>query len=96
VTESGIFCVVEPLLTADTVTEYAPGLALLVAVILSALLPAPGADRLAGVKIAETPLGSPVTEKETPALKPPLTVTFNVRLLFDPALTDRELAERAA
>ena len=36
-------------------------------------MPEPGADKVAGVKLAEIPLGNPVTEKETAALKPPLT-----------------------
>jgi hypothetical protein len=71
-------------------------LALLAAVSLRTLLPDPGARRVAGVKAAETPLGSPVTEKPTAALKPPLTVTFKVMLLCDPAATERELAEADA
>jgi hypothetical protein len=63
---------------------------------LRTLVPDPGAARLAWVKVAETALGNPVTEKATGALKPPLTVTVRVMLLFDPSLTVRELAEAAA
>jgi hypothetical protein len=48
------------------------------------------------VNAAETPLGNPVTEKETAALKPPLTATFSVKLLFDPGATEMELAEAVA
>ena len=62
---------------------------------LRTLLPDPGAARLVGVKAAVTPLGNPVTEKATAALNPPLTVTFSVTLLFDPAVTETELAEDA-
>ena len=71
-------------------------MALLVAVSLRTLAPDPGADRVAGVKVAEIPLGSPVTEKATAVLKPPLTVTFRVTLLFDPAVTEREFEEAVA
>ena len=69
---------------------------MLVAVNLTTLLPDPGADKVTGVKTDETPLGNPVTEKETAALKPPLTVTFSVMLSFDPAVTESEFAEAAA
>jgi hypothetical protein len=68
----------------------------MLAVILSTLAPDPGADSVAGVKVAETPLGNPVTENETAALNPPLTATFSVTLLFDPAVTETELAEIVA
>jgi hypothetical protein len=71
-------------------------LTLVAALILRVLDPDPGADNVAGVKAAETPVGNPVTEKATAALKPPLTVTVRVTLLFDPSLTVRELAEAAA
>ena len=63
ITASVIFCVGEPLEAADTVTEYVPGLALLVGEILSTLAPDPGAASVTGVKVAETPLGNPVTDK---------------------------------
>ena len=95
VTESAIVCFVEPLLAA-TVAEYAPGLALLVAVSLRTLLPDPGAERVPGVSAAETPAGSPVTENATAALKPALTVTFTLMLWFDPAVTEREFADIAS
>jgi len=39
------------------------------------------------VNVAEIALGNPATEKATGALKPPLTVTVSVMLLFDPSLT---------
>jgi len=70
--------------------------AIAVAVSLTTLLPDPGAGSLAGVKTAETPLGNPVIAKATAALKPPLTVTFSVTLLFDPSVTETEFAETAA
>jgi len=81
-----------------------PALALPEAVIFSTLLPDPGADKVTGVKTDETPLGNPVTEKETAALNPPLTVTFSVMLsfdppsdpMFDPAVTEREFADVVA
>jgi hypothetical protein len=71
-------------------------LALLLAETFSTLVPAPGADRMTGVNVAETPPGNPVTENETAALKPPLTTTFSVTLLFDPAVRETELAETVA
>jgi len=71
-------------------------LARLVAVSLRVLAPDPGAGRVAGVKVAEIPLGSPVTEKATAALKAPLTATFRLRLPFDPAVTEREVEEALA
>ena len=73
-----------------------PALALLVALSLRTLKPDPGAAKVACVNVAEIPLGNPVTEKETGALKPPLTVTVRVRLLFDPAVTAREFEEATA
>lgn len=69
---------------------------MLIAVSLSTLLPDPGALNVAGVKAPETPLGNPVTEKDTAALNPPLTVTLTLILLFDPAVTPREFAARIA
>ena len=60
------------------------------------LLPDPGADRVAGVKAAETPLGNPLSVKATAALKPPLTATVTVMPLLDPAATESELADNAA
>ena len=92
---SDTVCLVNPLLAA-TVTEYAPGLALLVAVNLRTLLPDPGAARVVGVNAAETPPGNPAMEKDTAALNPPLPVTFTIMLLFDPGLTEREFADSIA
>jgi len=65
--------------------------ALLVAVSLRTLLPDPGDAIVAGVKAAVTPPGNPVTEKATVALKPPLTATLIVTLVFDPGMTEIEL-----
>jgi hypothetical protein len=48
------------------------------------------------VKVTEIPLGNPVTEKVTGALKPSLTVTVRVMLLFDSAVREREFAEAVA
>jgi hypothetical protein len=56
------------------------------------LVPDPGAARTAREKLAVIPLGNSVTEKETAASNPPLTVTVRVVLLFDPAVTATELA----
>ena len=94
-TKSGIFCITTPLV-AETVVEYEPARAVLAAVILSTLEPEPGAGRAAGVNLAETPLGNPVTENATAALKPPETVTFSATLLLDPAGTAREFEEAVA
>ena len=69
---------------------------MLAAVILSTLEPEPGAGRVAGVNLAETPMGNPVTENATAALKPPVTVTFSAALLLEPAGTAREPEEAAA
>ena len=60
------------------------------------LLPDPGAGRVAGVKVAETPPGNPVAEKATAALKPPLTVTVRVTVLLDPGITETELDDGVA
>ena len=65
------------------------------AVSLRVLLPDPGTDRVVGVKVLETPVGRPVTEKTTGALKPPLTETVRVMLLLDPGFIETELAEAA-
>ena len=63
---------------------------------LRTLLPEPGADSVAGLNAAVIPAGKPLTEKVTAALKPPLTVTFKVTLLFDPPVTERAFAEADA
>jgi hypothetical protein len=73
-----------------------PVLAALVAVSLRMLLPDPGADNVAGVNAAVTPDGNPVADKLTGALKPPVTATVTVTLLFEPAMTETEVAERFA
>jgi len=63
---------------------------------LRVLAPDPGAGRVAGVKVAEIPLGNPLTEKAMAALKPPLTVTFKPMPSFDPATMARRLEEAVA
>jgi hypothetical protein len=65
---------------ADTVTFAVPVVAVLLAVKVSVELPAPGAVIEAGLKLAVTPAGNPVAERETAALKPPLTVVEIVEL----------------
>jgi hypothetical protein len=52
----------------------------LLAVNASVELPAPGAVIEAGLKLAVTPAGNPVAEREIAALKPPLTVVEIVEL----------------
>lgn len=64
--------------------------------ILRTPLPDPGAEKADGVNTVDTPVGNPDTEKATAALKPPLTVTLKLTLLFPPATTEREFAESAA
>lgn len=91
VTERETLCVTDPP-AAVTVTGYTPAFAAVVAESLSTLLPDPGAPNVAGVNTALTPLGSPITESATAALKPPLTATLSVSLLFDPAVSEKEFA----
>jgi hypothetical protein len=71
-------------------------LVLVVALSLRTLLPDPGAESLTGAKAAETPVGNPVTERATGALNPPLMLTSKCALLFDPAVIEMELDDRAA
>jgi hypothetical protein len=52
-----------------------PVAALLATVRLKSVVPDPGAAMDAGVKLEVTPDGTPVAEKETAELKPPLTLT---------------------
>lgn len=85
----------EPLLAQETVAEYVPALAVRPAAILSTVPPEPGGARAGGVKVAETPAGNPAMVNEIAALNPPLTLTVNVRLLFDAAATLTEPAEEA-
>lgn len=85
----------DPLL-ADTVAEYVPAFALLAAVSLRILVPDPGAARAACVNEPEIALGNPVMEKATGALKPPLTVTVRVVLLFEPGVSVRALGNAVA
>jgi hypothetical protein len=46
-----------------------------------------------GVKPAVTPVGRPVAERDTAALKPPATVVFTVEVPLLPGVTDTELGE---
>jgi len=59
------------------------------------LVPEPGAGRVARVKAAEIPVGSPVTEKATAASRPPLIVTVRVTLLLVPGVIGNEVEEAA-
>jgi hypothetical protein len=71
-------------------------LALVAALSLRTLLPDPGAESLTRVNAAETPVGNPVTERAIAALNPPLMVTLKCALLFDPAVIEMVLDDRAA
>lgn len=51
-----------------------PIAAVLLAASVSVELPLPGAAIDVGLKVAVTPAGNPVAERETAELKPPLTV----------------------
>lgn len=84
--ESDFVCFSEPLV-ADTVAAYVPALALLVAVSFRTLFPEPGAAIVAGVNAPETPVGNPVTENATAALKVEFGVLVNVTVLEPPAAT---------
>lgn len=95
VTESVICCLVVPLI-AVTVAEYEPGVAVLAAVSCSVLVPDPGLGSVAGVNVPVTPVGRPVIESATAALKPLLSVTVRVLLAVEPGITDMELDESAA
>ena len=95
VSDSGIRSVVPPLV-AEIVVEYTPPVTPLAAVSVRVLFPDPGATRLAGLNAAVTPVGSPVTEKATAALKPPLIATFIDKLLVERAATESVLAESVA
>jgi len=92
VMEIGICCLVEPLV-ADTVVAYAPGWTLVLALSRRKLVPDPGAARVLGSKVAVIPLGSPLTEKVTVELKPPLTATVRITLLVDPVVSETALEE---
>jgi len=67
---------------AVMVTERVVRGAVRLALSVSTLVPAPGAARLEGAKLAVTPVGKPLTENATGALNPlvPLTVTFAAAL----------------
>src|SRR5260221_9168744 len=76
---------------AFTVTFTVPVVAVLLAENVSVELPLPGAAIELGLKVADTPAGKPVTDNETTALKPPLTVVEMVVLPELPWATDRLL-----
>ena len=68
---------------ALSVTCADPIVAVEVAENFTAALPFPGAARLAGAKVADTPAGKPWTAKVTDELNPPCiaTVTFVIAVL---------------
>jgi hypothetical protein len=68
---------------ALTVTFTVPAVAVLLAVNVRVELPLPGAAMEAGLKLAVTPAGNPEVDRETAALKPPLTV---VEIVLAPEL----------
>ena len=92
--EIGICCLVEPLV-ADIVAVYAPDSTLELALSRSKLVPDPGAASVLGSKVAVIPLGSPLTEKATAELNPPLTATERTTLLLDPVVSEMALEEAA-
>jgi hypothetical protein len=49
------------------------------------VVPAPGAASVAGVKLAVTPVGRPVTENATAELKPPTTVVWTWTVVVPPS-----------
>ena len=73
---------------AVTVTFEVPVVAVPLAVRVSVELPLPGAAIDAGLKLAVTPEGKPEAERETAALKPPLTVVDTVLVPELPWTTD--------
>jgi hypothetical protein len=81
-----------PPLLAMTVRGKLPVLVALVAVKLKAVEPEPGLGKLAGVNVAVTPAGRPLTERLMTALKPPDTDEFRATLAVPPVETEIELA----
>jgi hypothetical protein len=57
---------------------------------LSTLVPDPGAENWAGVRVDVTPVGNPLTESETAELNPPLTLTVRFRVPLAPAASGTE------
>jgi len=70
------------------VTVEVPVAAVLPAVNVSVELPEPGAAIDVGLKLAVTPAGSPLAERETAELKPPETVVETVVVFVPPCATD--------
>ena len=68
-----VLCVTPPPV-AVTVTFAVPVVAVALAVRVRVELPLPGAAIEAGLKLAVTPEGNPEADRETAALKPPLTL----------------------
>lgn len=92
VTATVVLCVTPPP-EAFTVALKVPAAAAVVVENVSVELPLPGAAREAGLKLAVTPDGSPVTESETAELKPPVTALDTVVLTEPPWVTDKEEGE---
>ncbi len=57
---------------------------------MSVDVPEPGAAIEAGVKLAVTPAGMPLAERETAELKPPETAVVSVELPVAPVLTESD------
>jgi hypothetical protein len=70
-------------------TLAAPSVAVLLALNLIATVPAPGAAMEAGVSVAVTPLGSPVTAMAAAALNPPALLVVTVSDALAPCKTER-------
>jgi len=92
VSEIAVVCVVPPLV-ALMVMLRVPVRARVVTEIFTVDVPAPGAVMDVGVKAAVTPVGRPVAERETAALKPPATVVVTVEVPLLPLVTDTELGD---
>jgi hypothetical protein len=96
VTASGAVAV-RPPPDAVTVAEKVPGAAEPVDEMARMALPLPGEGTSWGVNVPVTPAGSPLTERLTAALKPPLPAVVTFTLPWFPALmaTDDGLAVMA-
>jgi hypothetical protein len=79
-----------PLTLMDTLDD--PSAAVLLALNLMATVPAPGAAMEAGVSVAVTPLGSPVTAMAAAELKPPALLVVTVSDALAPCATERLVA----
>jgi len=75
------------------VTVYVPGATLLAAVSVTVLVPLPGAEKLAGERVAVKPEGKPATDNETAALNPLLRLDVTLVVPLEPAATEIALGE---